>query len=444
MKKKIYIIGLMLVQLAFARQHPQTLSLADCVNQALGKSPSLKISEAKVESADARAMETGAALLPQLKLSGSAAELSEVPEYKLELPAPINISRTLFPSITENYSVKLSLQQPLFTGFKLSKNKEMAALNSQATRADLTKEQADMVVNVTVAYWNLYRMMETEKVISQTEIQLNEHLKDVQNFFVQGLSTDADVMKVQVQLSEVRVKHVQARNNIRLAAMALNSLIGNPLTTDIVAGDNPPATIASIETLLKSDLSTLTIRAAEKRPEIKLMQLRCEMNNAGVIAAKGGWYPQIYLGADYNYARPNSRYFPPSEEWNDTWNVGITFQWTIWDWLTTQHQTLQAEAALKQSEAGLSQMYDAVRLDVAQQFYIAQTADEEVSVTDAGVAQAQESYRMTLEKFKSGLTSNSDLLDSETALLQAKLSHTQALVEYVVAIAKLKRAIGEM
>jgi outer membrane protein TolC len=186
------------------------------------------------------------------------------------------------------------------------------------------------------------------------------------------------------------------------------------------------------------------MRALEKRLEIKSMRLRREMNNAGVAAAKGGWYPQIYIGADYNYANPNSRYFPMSAKWNDSWNVGITFQWTVWDWLTTQNQTLQAEAALKQSDAGLSQLYDAVKLDVAQQFFLAQTAEEEMSVTNSGVQQVQESYRMTLEKFKSGLASNSDLLDSETALLQAKLSHTQALVDYVVTIAKLKRAIGEI
>jgi outer membrane protein len=444
MKKKIFIIGLILVQFAFTQQRPQTLSLTDCVNQALGRNPSLKISEAKVESADAREKEANAALLPQLKLSGNAAELSNVPEYKLALPPPLNISKTLFPNITENYSMKLSLQQPLFTGFKLSKNKEMAALNSQAAREDLTKEQSDLVVNVTVAYWNLYRMMETEKVISQTETQLNEHLKNVQNFYAQGLATDVDVMKVQVQQSEVRVKHVQARNNIRLAAMTMNSLIGSPLTTDIVTGDNPETIIVDVDTLIRSDLSALTMRALEKRLEIKSMRLRREMNNAGVAAAKGGWYPQIYIGADYNYANPNSRYFPMSAKWNDSWNVGITFQWTVWDWLTTQNQTLQAEAALKQSDAGLSQLYDAVKLDVAQQFFLAQTAEEEMSVTNSGVQQVQESYRMTLEKFKSGLASNSDLLDSETALLQAKLSHMQALVDYVVTIAKLKRAIGEI
>lgn len=435
---------LLFIQLAVAQEQTRGVSLSDCISQALGKNPSLKISEAKVEGAEARAKETGTALLPQLKLIGNAIELSKVPEYKLELPAPINISKTIFPSITENYSLKLSVQQPLFTGFRLSKSKEMADLNARATKEDLTKEQADLIVDVTVAYWNLYRAVETEKLINQTVEQVTEHLKDVQSFSRQGMATDADVMKVRVQLSEVKVKHVQARNNIRLAAMALNSLIGNPISTEIVSTDDPQIAVGDAEIVLKNDLSVLTDRATEKRPEIKSMQLRFEINEAGVTAAKGGWYPQIHLGADYYYARPNTRILPPTDIWKDTWNVGVTFQWTVWDWLTTEHQTVQAEASMKQSEAGLKKIHDAVKLDVAQQYYTAQTAAEEVSVARAGAEQAKESYRMTQEKYKSGMASNSDLLDAETALLQAKLTHTNATVDYAIALSKLKRATGEL
>lgn len=443
MKWKLGFIGLLILQSAMAQQTPKTVSLAECIAQALGTNPSIQMSKAKAESADARTLETNAALLPQLKLSGGAMELSSVPAYTLTLPAPMNISKTIFPDITENYSLKLSLQQPLFTGFKLSKSKEMASLNAQATKEDLTKEQSDIIVNVTIAYWNLYRAEETKKVIEQTLAQVSEHLKDVQSSARQGMATDADVMKVQVQLSDVRVKDVQARNAIRLAAMSLNSLIGNLLSTDIVLSDTPQSTTNNADQLLANDLAALSARAARQRPEIKSMQLRNEMNEAGVTAAKGGWYPQIFLGADYNYARPNSRILPPVDEWNGTWDVGVTFQWTVWDWLTTEHQTAQAKATVRQSEAGLKQMRDAVDLDVAQQYYNAQTAAEEVGVARGGADQAHESYRMTREKFKSGVASNSDLLDAEAALLQANLTQTQATVDYVVAIAKLKRAMGE-
>jgi outer membrane protein len=162
-----------------------------------------------------------------------------------------------------------------------------------------------------------------------------------------------------------------------------------------------------------------------------------------VTAAKGGWSPQILFAANYDYARPNQRIIPPTDQWDGTWDVGVTLQWNIWDWFATQYQTVQAQAALLQTEAGLAQLEDAVALDVAQQYYNAQTAKEKVDVASGGREQSQESYRMTSEKYKNGLTSNTDMLDAEITLLQAKLTHTQAVVDCILSLARLKKAIGE-
>jgi outer membrane protein len=443
MSSKFLIIPFIVISNMSAQQNVQPLRLVDCIAQALGKNPSLLISEAKVQAAEARSSEATTALLPQLKFSGRAAELSEVDPFGLKLGPPINISMTLFPSITENYSMKLTLQQPLFTGFKLKKNQEMAELNARATREELTKEQSDLVLNVTTAYWNFYRTVKVEEVIHQSVEQMLEHLKDVNNLSRQGMATDADVMKVQVQCSDVKVRHIEARNAIRLASMALNSILGNSLDLQVMPSDTPTNFQGMDVSVLHKDLQALQIRARDLRPELKSMQLHRDMNEAGVTAAKGGWYPQIFLSANYDYARPNQRIVPPKDRWDETWDVGVTLQWNIWDWLATHYQTVQAQALLRQTEAGMMQLNDAVTLDVAQQYFNAQTAKEKVDVAYDGMQQAQESYRMTSEKYRNGLTSNTEMLDAEIALLQARLTHTQSVVDCTLALARLKRAIGD-
>lgn len=442
MRIKYFIIPFIFINQIFAQQNVQSLLLADCIAQALGKNPSLQISEAKVQAAEARSSETATALLPQLKLSGRITELSKIDPFSLTLPPPIG-PMTLFPSITENYSLKVTLQQPLFTGFKLQKNNEMAKLNASATREELTKDQSDLVLNVITAYWNLYRAIKVEEVIRQSVEQMSEHLKDVNNLSQQGMATDADVMKVQVQLSDVKVKQIEARNAIRLTSMALNSLIRNSLETKVNPIDTPAISQISAGSLINENLPKLQTLACERRPELKSMQLRRNMNSAGVSAAKGGWYPQVFLAANYDYARPNQRIIPPKDQWDGTWDIGVNFQWNIWDWYATGYQTAQAEAVLRQSEAGIEQLNDAVSLDVAQQYYNAQTAREKVDVASGGMEQAQESYRITSEKYKNGITSDTELLDAEIALLQAKLTRTQAIVDCTLAFARLKKAVGE-
>jgi outer membrane protein len=444
MKLKTLFIFILAISQVSAQQAVQPLRLTDCISQALGQNPSLKMSQAKVEAAEARSSEATTSLLPQLKLTGRAVELSAIDPFGINIQTPVfSYSNILFPSITENYSLRLTLQQPLFTGLKLLKNREIAELNAGATREELTKDQSEMVLNVTIAYWNLFRAQQVEGVIRQSVEQMSEHLKDVTNFAKQGMATDADVMKVQVQSSDVKVKHIEARNAIRIASMALNSILGNSLDTQVIPSDTP-AIFQGIEVpILHEDLQTLKEHARNHRPELKSMQLRRDMNDAGVTVAKSGWYPQIFLVADYDYARPNQRIIPPKDRWDGTWDVGVTLQWNIWDWFATHYQTVQAQAALRQTEAGMTQLNDAVILDVAQQYYNAQTAKEKVDVAYDGMLQAQESYRMTTEKFKNGVASNTDMLDAENALLQAKLTHTQSVVDCTLALARLKRAIGE-
>jgi outer membrane protein TolC len=444
MKTTLCLISFFLTRTLFAQQADQPVRLSDCISQALGKNPALQISQAKVQSAEARSSEALTSLLPQLKFTGRAAELSPIDPFGIKIGPPVNLSMILFPSITENYSMRLSLQQPLFTGFKLKKNLEIAELNVNATREELTKDQSDLVLNVIIAYWNFYRAIKVEEVIRQSVAQMSEHLKDAMNLSQQGMATDVDIMKVQVQLSDIKVKQLEARNAIRLASMALNSLMRNSLETEIMPSDTPVISQGAGEILLPENLSSLQIFAREHRSELKSMQMRRDMNSAGVSAAKGGWYPQIFFAANYDYARPNQRIIPPKDQWDATWDVGVTLQWNVWDWYATGHQTAQAEAALRQSEAGIVQLNDAVTLDVAQQYFNAQTAKDKVEVAFEGMKQAQESYRMTSEKYKSGVTSNTEMLDAEIALLQARLTHTQAIVDCTLALARLKKAVGEI
>ena len=444
MNIKYLIIPFFLCSALFAQQTTQPLQLTDCIAKALGQNPSIQMSQAKVQAAEARSSEATTTLLPQLKLTGRAAKLSPVDPFGINIHTPVfNYSAVIFPSINENYAMRLSLQQPLFTGFKLLKNREMAELNAGAVREDLTKDQSDLVLNVITSYWNLFRAHIGVEGIHQSVEQMSEHLKDVTNLAKQGLATDADVMKVQVQCSDVKVRHIEARNAIRIASMALNSILGNSLDLQVMPSDTPAIFQGMDVPLLQEDLQALQGRARDHRPELKSMQLRRDMNSAGVTAAKGGWYPQIFLVADYDYAKPNQRIIPPKDRWDVTWDVGVTLQWSIWDWLATHYETVQAQAALRQTEAGMTQLNDAVTLDVAQQYFNAQTAKEKVDVAYDGMRQAQESYRMTLEKFKNGVTSNTDMLDAEIALLQAKLTHTQSVVDCTLALARLKRAIGD-
>ncbi len=419
-----------------AASEEQRLTLNECIDRAFQQHPSLVVARARLSAAEAKNTEARSALLPQLRLSSRAAQLSRVPDT---ISLPFIGTQTLFPSITHSYSARLSLQQAVFSGFRLARNVDIAEYQVSAASEELVRDRTELELNVTVAYWNLYRAIKFEQVIAQSVTQLTERVREIRNFANQGLATEGDVLKVQAQRSDIQLRHVETQSAIRLAAMSLNSMTGAPLETTTVPADVPEVSSPSGSS---ENLSILIQQSKRQRPELRAIIHRQSMSQAGVDAARGGWLPQVMLNANYDYARPNQRIIPPKDQWDGSWDVGISLQWNIWDWSATSAQTAQAEAALSQTRASVAQLEDVVALDVAQQYFKRKEAQEKISVAEDGLKQATESHRITSEKFKQGLVTNSEMLDAETALLQARISHTQAMIDFVLAVARLKKAIG--
>ena len=83
--------------------------------------------------------------------------------------------------------MKLTLQQPIFTGFKLESNSAMARLNYLATEQQYNADENDLVFNIKNAYWALFKANQIKTVTEENVTQVEAHLTDVQNLFKQGL-----------------------------------------------------------------------------------------------------------------------------------------------------------------------------------------------------------------------------------------------------------------
>ena len=88
-------------------------------------------------------------------------------------------------------------------------------------------------------------------------------------------------------------------------------------------------------------------------------------------------------------------------------------------------------------------MQDGVTLDVTQAFLTLAQARERIEVVTTGLSRAEENFRVTTKRYKEGLVINSDMLDAQYSLNLAKTNHTQALVDFELAQARLAKATGE-
>jgi len=437
-KKTLTVAVLLLIPLVAGAQR-KPLSLEEAVAAGLERSPGLRASRAALESRAAAAREISAARLPALKMGGGYTRLSEVPDFQVTLPIapePITVSRSYF----NNLSLRLGVQQPVFTGLRLEAGERSARMLEAAAGQDLEKDRAEFVYAVKSAYWGLARAREFEKVIDENIRQVAEHLKDVRAFFGQGLLTKNEVLRAELELSNAEMMRIDARNAAEVALTALDSLIGLPLATDV-----------ELTTSAESQASRIPADAAEPapadealalRPELKAADLRIKASEWGVKAARSGYYPQVFLAGNYYYLRPNPRYLPTLDKFKGTWDVGVSVSFDLWDWGQTRSRAEQARAQLAQAQSARRLLEDQATLELTQCRLAVSRAKEKVRVAGQAVGLAEENFRVSRERFRQGVALSADVLDAELALLEARMNRTQADIDLVLAQARLEKAMG--
>jgi len=437
--------GTVLVSLlANAQQRP--LTIEEAISLSLENSRSLHASLMKSEYADAKSGEMSASLYPSLKAQLGYQNLSDIPPAAVVLPRnafgpgfppqPVNV--TLSQVILNSYTARATLQQPLFTGWKLQSAADNAEYNANATRNDYEKDRQQLIYDVKAAYWSVYRAKEMKRLTDENVAQMEQHLQDVQNMFGQGMATTNEVLKTKVQLANARVLQTDAENSVTIAMIALNSTVGLPLGTEI--STTTPLTPTTKDFPAVDQLLAAAFR---QRADVQGMEWRVRAAETGVTAARGGWMPQIFLTGNYYYSRPNPRIFPAQDVFKDSWDIGVNLQFDIWNNLATVHQTSEAKAQYEQAKDTFATLKDGVTLDVTQSYLSFRQAKKKIELAQLSVDQATENLRVTREKFKSELTTNSELLDAEVTLLQAKVQLVQSLVDHELTEARLEKAIGE-
>lgn len=435
MKRSLLLLMLLPV-VSLAGQGPG-LTLDDAIAAGLSQSRTLRASAARADAAEARAGEARTARLPMLKGEASYRRLSEVDPFQIQLPGSTKPT-VISPVVLDNSSFRVSLQQPLFTGFRISNSIESAERGAEAAGWDNVNDRADLVLAITSAYWSLYQMREVERFAGENVARLDRYLGDARKLMQAGLATRNDVLKIEVQLSNAHLAQIDAENDARLAAMNLNTLLSRPVDMPVELLSKPA------DDLLTSPppADSLTKAALAGRADLQAWRARVEASRAGVAAARAGWWPQLALSGNYVYARPNSRIFPVKDEFQGTWDVGVALSMDLWNWGMTARQTEAAEAAVRQQEYLSAQMEDAVALEVNRAALQMNRARQRAEVAALALGQAEEQSRTTEQRFSTGLATATDLLDAEVALQQAKTTQSGARVESEIARARLTRALG--
>ena len=193
---------------------------------------------------------------------------------------------------------------------------------------------------------------------------------------------------------------------------------------------------------MRGELDGLTREALASRTELKAMAESSRSLRLASRAVETGAYPRIEAFGDVTYANPNQRFFPVQDRWQATWSVGVAAIWTVGDTFINGASSRELDANARSIEAQRQALADAIRQEVALHYLARQKADGALRTARRGLAASEEAYRVATDLYRVGKATTTELIDSETDLLSARLSELNARLEQRIAEARLRHAVG--
>lgn len=392
------------------------LSLPAAVTKALASHPSIAANRALAQSAREKIAEAHAARWFRIDYSESFSR-SDNPVFvfgglltqRQFSESNFAISALNRPNFLNNSQSLVSIDQPIWDAGRARYAETSADANAKASAALTRQSELWLVARTARSYMDVNLATEALQVATQALKSGQSDRDRAISLRDGGRATDADVLSVEVHLAQMQEQIIARRTERNLALAALNEAIGAPLDTEY-----------RLTTLL--DTFQVTVPAIVNRPETEALRWQTEAAKSQWSFARAALFPQISVRGVIEADR--QRFITRS---GANWFAGVTLRWTPFDGGATRAKIRSASAqvdALRASERnGASQ----VALEVKQSQEMLTAAEARLAATATMVAMAEESLRITQNRYGAGLATITDLLRTETASHEAQLRRLMAV-----------------
>jgi outer membrane protein TolC len=440
MKRIVFVLLACLPGSAFA-QSTISLSLADAVARGFENSHRLAEARAREEGAQAAVTTAGLARRPTVGAAASYTRTNHVTEFFF--PQPDGTRLVVYPDIPDNFTSRLSFQWPIYTSGRVDALERAALAEASAAGADIETARADLRLEIVRAYWAAVTARQAERVLEESLARAEKQLTDARQRFDVGLIPPNEVSSLEAQRSRERAQFIEATNLRESATIELRRLIGAPHDTILELEDSLEGSLASGGPIdSKRDVQVLVKQALEARPERRALSLRMGGAEARQQAALTATKPTVSFTGGLDYANPNPRIFPRRGDWEESWDVGVSVNWSFLDFGRAKSQAAEAAAVVSATRERIADLDSMVSAEIRQRLLDLDSTQAMVRAAADAVRSAAEARRVVTDRFNAGVATSTDVLVTQVALLESELSRTRALAGVRLAEARLERALG--
>ena len=417
----------------------EALTLSSAVDKALKNNPLIQMTLSGREIAEAQLREARAGWFPLLQFSetftrgdnpvfvfGSLLEQARFTQQNFRLSALNN------PDPLSNFRTAITLRQTLFDQLQTYTRVTQARLVQQ--QAELHKAMVEQQVRFEVirSYYGVL-VANARKGVAEEAVKMAESIvKWTRDRFESGLTVQSDLLAVEVQLAEFRQQQIEADGDVAVAYVALNTMMGLPVEmSQKVTGELADK---RFEALQREELIRL---ALIHRPDYMRAGNNIQLNKEGVIGAKREYLPRVDLFGNYGLSGKDL------SSGSSDYTLGASLTLNLFD-PGRSARIGKARAAELMAAAEQEHLANQIRLEVARTYQQHVSARERLGVAGQAIDQAAETLRIIQNRYREGLTTITEVLRAETALVRSRLNLAAARYDHYVSYAHVLLSVGKL
>ncbi len=403
----------------------EPLTLDECVRAALEQHPSYAAANAAADAARESVGVARAAFYPTLAADAAYRRF----ETHVFLPKGLPLAFDPIVGPIDDWSAGVDVRYTLYDhGARRSELAGAQAAHASAgAGTEATREQ--IVFAVHDAFYRLAAWMSSGDAAAERLKRAEAHVALAQARLDAGAVPPVDVIRARTVAANARLVIANTRAATDVARGALNAAMGRP-------AQSPLEIAPSSENIPPVDVEGAIQRALEQRPEARAAREKEAVQRARVGVARSAFGPKARVAAGYGLR--DSRFLPQDPDWYAAINLDVP----LFDGNATRHRVASANAEVRRQEAETAAVLNAIRQEVWSTGTTLEQRREAVVAAEAARQEAGEAVRLATARYDAGAGTINDLLDAETALLEADTQIVRARFEEQIAYAAFRKAAG--
>lgn len=386
----------------------------------------LKAAEANVDRQqfEARAVETLG--FPELTLN--ATQVLGRKTFDVEVPRLGGLS---YDYNFDGPRSSLLMNWPIYTGGKVTAAQMLRAAEVGGARAELHEAEERLDFELVARYFGLGLAATVERLRGTQLEQAERQLARARRFEAQGQVSAVERLSAQVARDEAARDGVKARRERESAEASLARLLRQ-------TGTLRPTTPLFV---LTSPLEPLTawLRDAEARnPLLAVVKAKGQAAEQGIVAAQSEYLPQVFAFGQYNFIKT---YLTPIEP---DWVAGVGVNIKLFSREDRASKVGAARAQKAQVDALEAEALNGVQTAVEAAWLRVAQAREQFLLFDSAVELGRENLRLRERAFEEGQSVTIDVNEARNSLMRAETGRAQVAYEFVVSLAALLEASGQI